>query len=102
MEKYPNRSRSLDDDISNWIWGRMSGYLNLGYNWNESIKLMITLCDTIPEADARLNMEAGRLMRREGVTKEDAIAILFSNFLKTYPELKKAPERFNGELHGDD
>ena len=100
-ERLPNRSRSLDDEITNWIWGRAQGYLALGHSWENSIKLMLTLCDTIPEADARLNIEAGRLMRREGVTKQEAIAILFSNFLNTYPELKQK-ERFNGELHGDD
>ena len=102
MEKLPNRSRSLDDEITNWIWGRAQGYLSLGYSWNDAIRLMMTVCDSIPEADARLNIEAGRLMKREGVTKEEAMSILFNNFLQTYPQLKKAPERFNGELHGDD
>lgn len=82
------RPRSLDDEISHWIFSQIHKHLKNKHTWENAVKMAITMTDTVEKANMIIALECGRLVRKENMSLDDAYCILFENWIQTCFKLK--------------
>lgn len=80
-ERPTHRSRSLDDDIQNWLFTRMLEQMRQGASQQEAMTLVLSMAEDIEEARERVSIMVGRLMLKQGCSFNEAINIMFANYV---------------------